>query len=889
MFRKTEKMSGDESDFLGWKERLKRSPRKRMEDDLSETTVLMKNTAAKGRERGKSGDEGGVGVASSGSRTDTGTGGVKRTVLGEIPVLAPDGGVLRDMMPPDRYVLGGKDRNYRADYHDDEAEVDVFTSLSATSENRMSPRLRQPPLSARGKGGDQPGLGLTHVDSVLLTLSKSAIADSESDEDGILVTRKTPRRPLDVVSKSKSASRFKSRGGHHTGRFILGEARCRDDEEDEDSCSKSSDNDDEDDTDLSGFIVDDDAELSFHDDSESGSDRESHSKRGSIIFKSPVKPGGQRKLIRGSPSKRMVISDSDHESSDAGGSNKENEGASKFDETLGTAMRSLRLDERKVSGSGQNTGEVNTGEIEVIDLSSSPERPGSCLQPSKLNFATCVDKAQEREGKGDRLGPLSGRITLDSLSNASNPWDNFDAALRFLPPMIPSPTKIPVGTALLNGKVREEEMMIELPSKSGVANINKDPEDNGGEDAARPNTPPPPHPTLPRTPTKLKSPSKLSPSKNRVTIPQSPHRQSVDAFWDLNHVNEWNDTYSPRKAPLTSPRKALTRFRIWEDSDFELDGEQHSNENSPPSPCTSPRKRLGGDVGVETRSPMKSPTKTTAEEREEKKKIAAEKKAERERKKIFDAKKEKLAMSLLTDLDVAVAESKLASLSAGTGGVKILWSKTLRSTAGRANWRRTVTKQTGSPVKGNLAEGPDVKVQHYASIELAEKVIDSEERLVNTLAHEFCHLACFMISGVRDQPHGAEFKRWANKVTAYLRQDPDNEVRRGIKVTTKHEYAINHKYLWICVGREQTAAMTLLNLKSEEPGCGAEYGRHSKSIDVERQRCGKCRGRLLQVRPRPKAGGQSPTRKPPSSRGISNSGSGDIGVEKNVEVVHLDD
>ena len=40
--------------------------------------------------------------------------------------------------------------------------------------------------------------------------------------------------------------------------------------------------------------------------------------------------------------------------------------------------------------------------------------------------------------------------------------------------------------------------------------------------------------------------------------------------------------------------------------------------------------------------------------------------------------------------------------------------------------------------------------------------------------------------------------------------------------------------------------------EDDEPGCGTEYGRHSKSIDPEKHRCGKCKGLLVQVRPQPK-------------------------------------
>lgn len=247
---------------------------------------------------------------------------------------------------------------------------------------------------------------------------------------------------------------------------------------------------------------------------------------------------------------------------------------------------------------------------------------------------------------------------------------------------------------------------------------------------------------------------------------------------------------------------------------------------------------------------MKSP------EKEEKKRLLEEKRAAAARKKDFDSRKERLALDLLHELDSKVVNSQLQRLTSSTGGVQIVWSKTLRSTAGRANWKRTGIKSSGSPIKGGEENGAGYKVQHSAKIELAEKIIDSEDRLVNTLAHEFCHLTNFMISNVRDQPHGASFKAWAAKVTSHLRQS-DVEMWRNVRVTTKHSYEINHKYLWVCTGREQTPAMEFLSLKADE-GCGTEYGRQSKSINTDKHRCGKCKGRLVQVRPKPRA---SPAKK----------------------------
>lgn len=285
----------------------------------------------------------------------------------------------------------------------------------------------------------------------------------------------------------------------------------------------------------------------------------------------------------------------------------------------------------------------------------------------------------------------------------------------------------------------------------------------------RPVTPPPASP----------SKSKLvSPSKTKTRIPTPPMRQSLDAFWSPNEVNEWNDKHSPRKA-IGSPKK---------------------NPFLPSSESASP-----------TSSPKKSsPTKRTQ--------------SEAQAKKDFAARKHALAESFLAELDEVITSGQIAALSASTGGVRLIWSKTLNSTAGRANWRRETTKSRPSPTS------PSITTQkHHASIELAEKVIDDEERLFNVLAHEFCHLANFMVSGIKDQPHGASFKAWGSKCTVAF-------ASRGVHVTTKHSYQIDYKYVWRC----------------STEGCWAEFKRHSKSIDPLRHTCGSCRGKLLQIKPVPR-------------------------------------
>jgi predicted SprT family Zn-dependent metalloprotease len=260
-------------------------------------------------------------------------------------------------------------------------------------------------------------------------------------------------------------------------------------------------------------------------------------------------------------------------------------------------------------------------------------------------------------------------------------------------------------------------------------------------------------------------------------------------------VNNWNEMHSPAK-PLVSPRKQnlvkqLEALEIRSDSD---------------SPTTSPRKKSA------------SPTKQSLPEPSTSQ-LRAERKA-------FAAVKHKLAEAFLSELDNTITSGRISTMCAPTGGIKLVWSKTLKTTAGRANWRREQIRTRSGPLPTDIT----TTHLHHCSIELAEKVIDDADRLRNVLAHEFCHLAVFLIDGIRNNPHGKEFKSWAKKVG-------DRFGERGVEVTTKHSYEIEYRYVWECVV------------------CGYLFKRHSRSVDPKRHSCGKCRGRLLQVKPTPRGGG----------------------------------
>lgn len=53
----------------------------------------------------------------------------------------------------------------------------------------------------------------------------------------------------------------------------------------------------------------------------------------------------------------------------------------------------------------------------------------------------------------------------------------------------------------------------------------------------------------------------------------------------------------------------------------------------------------------------------------------------------------------------------------------------------------------------------------------------------------------------------------------------------GVEVTTTHDYMIQYKYAWAC----------------STSGCKFLVQRHSRSVDLKRQCCGRCRGRLIEV------------------------------------------
>ncbi|CAG8371134.1 unnamed protein product [Penicillium salamii] len=233
------------------------------------------------------------------------------------------------------------------------------------------------------------------------------------------------------------------------------------------------------------------------------------------------------------------------------------------------------------------------------------------------------------------------------------------------------------------------------------------------------------------------------------------------------------------------------------------------------------------------RTPSTSDTKDTPPTtvRAQKKAEAARKREIRAQVAEFNEKKVGFAEDFLRHLE-SLFDGRIGSMTKDTGGIKLVWTKNFRNTAGRATVRseRVFIGETS-------VEDPGRR-RYNATIELSEKVLDTEDKILCTLTHEYCHLLDILITENRGKgaaQHGASFKQWGARCTQALKDHPVYGDR--VEVTTKHTYEINHKYVWACVGL----------------GCPFEVGRHSKSVDPVRHRCGRCRGYLKQIKPVPRA------------------------------------
>ncbi|XP_013924570.1 PREDICTED: acidic repeat-containing protein [Thamnophis sirtalis] len=171
----------------------------------------------------------------------------------------------------------------------------------------------------------------------------------------------------------------------------------------------------------------------------------------------------------------------------------------------------------------------------------------------------------------------------------------------------------------------------------------------------------------------------------------------------------------------------------------------------------------------------------------------------------FRSEKEGLAQRLYSFYNRSIFEGKLPER------MEITWNKKMQKTAGCC-------------VTGQLKEP---ETQRYARIMLSEKVCDSADRLRDTLIHELCHAATWLIHGVRDG-HGRFWNLYAKKSATIHPELP--------VVSRCHNYEIKYKFTYECLQ------------------CKNTIGRHSKSLDTQRFVCAFCKGQLELCQPKLKDG-----------------------------------
>lgn len=133
-------------------------------------------------------------------------------------------------------------------------------------------------------------------------------------------------------------------------------------------------------------------------------------------------------------------------------------------------------------------------------------------------------------------------------------------------------------------------------------------------------------------------------------------------------------------------------------------------------------------------------------------------------------------------------------------------------------WNNKMRKTAGYCISGQ-ERGTG---KRYARIELSVKVCDSADRLRDTLIHEMCHAATWLINNVRDG-HGPFWRLYARKAMLAHPELP--------MVSRCHSYDINYKFQYQC------------------NRCKNTIGRHSKSLDTTKFVCALCTGQLVLLTP----------------------------------------
>jgi len=278
--------------------------------------------------------------------------------------------------------------------------------------------------------------------------------------------------------------------------------------------------------------------------------------------------------------------------------------------------------------------------------------------------------------------------------------------------------------------------------------------------------------------------SRRTSNRLRVSIPTSEDLDFIDSDGDESE-KEWLEISSSEEEDNVSPPKRPNTIVILSDDEEETESEDDEDEQSEFTISDDSDSSAGSDYSSihKTRGRGSPPRPTSGGRRATRKTITREnpsksntipkgrtmsnKSQHNNSKSTFRKDRNAITSRTFSEFNKLAFNSKLSS-------VEVNWSNKLNTTAG-------ITR-----MRGKLGE----KNAHtrVATIELATKVIDDEDRLRATLLHEMCHAAQWLVDGVHKPPHGSHFKKWAALSTRVI---------GDVEVTTTHDYQIVYKYAWV--------------------------------------------------------------------------------------------
>ncbi|XP_075699868.1 germ cell nuclear acidic protein-like [Rhinoderma darwinii] len=160
----------------------------------------------------------------------------------------------------------------------------------------------------------------------------------------------------------------------------------------------------------------------------------------------------------------------------------------------------------------------------------------------------------------------------------------------------------------------------------------------------------------------------------------------------------------------------------------------------------------------------------------------------------FHQHKQELTRRLYKFYNQSVFDNKLPE------HMDISWNKRLTKTFGRTGFHKSDEDRS-------------------AINQLSDKVCDSAERVKNTLIHEMCHAACWIIDGQAEDSHGWLWKSYCDEANLTHPELP--------WIKQYHNYEIHYPVVYGC------------------SGCQFRVGRWTESLDTERFLCGSCHNKMV--------------------------------------------